>query len=279
MTFATNLLNLRKKHKMSQGKLAALIGVSQTAIANYESGSRFPNQEILLKIADAFNVSIDFLFGRATVESAKIDDVHRALIQSLLRNDVDKVYKYIQASLDIGIMLDELAENVLSPVLHSIGDMWEHGKIEIYQEHIASECLMNAVKLLKVESSDNKNSQNILVFTARKEKHSLPARVITEVLKQWGHKVYYMRELIPVEHLVESVKSLNIDTLIISTTIEKFLPGLRIDLEEIVSHKDLKNIEIIVGGHAAEFLTPNKKLENKLLISNDYNTLRGALKK
>lgn len=45
--------------------LGEIIGVSESAVSQYENGKRQPDQTILIKIADYFNVSTDYLLGRS----------------------------------------------------------------------------------------------------------------------------------------------------------------------------------------------------------------------
>jgi len=58
------LAELRKKQKISQKKLGSIIGAAQNTICNWENGSREPDNEMLNKLADYFNVSVDYLLGR-----------------------------------------------------------------------------------------------------------------------------------------------------------------------------------------------------------------------
>ena len=58
-----------------------MLGLAQTTIANYEQGKRFPDEETLLKIADFFNVSMDYLFGRSEIKSFSEDFSHRDSMQ------------------------------------------------------------------------------------------------------------------------------------------------------------------------------------------------------
>lgn len=62
--FAKNFKILRAQHQMSQADLARLLGVSRSAISSYENGSRNPDHETLVTIANCFHVSIDYLLGR-----------------------------------------------------------------------------------------------------------------------------------------------------------------------------------------------------------------------
>ena len=58
------LIELRKKKKISQGELANQIKISQQSISSYENNTREPDIETLIKLADFFEVSIDYLVGR-----------------------------------------------------------------------------------------------------------------------------------------------------------------------------------------------------------------------
>ena len=59
-----NIKQLRLEKNITQKKLASLIGVSQRLISNYENDSATPPVENLIKIADIFKVSLDFLTDR-----------------------------------------------------------------------------------------------------------------------------------------------------------------------------------------------------------------------
>lgn len=58
------LKELRKKRNVSQVKLAIDLNMSQNSISRYETGEREPDFASLIKIADYFNVSIDYLLER-----------------------------------------------------------------------------------------------------------------------------------------------------------------------------------------------------------------------
>jgi transcriptional regulator with XRE-family HTH domain len=54
----------RKKRKISQLKLALDLNMNQNSISRYETGEREADYETLLRFADYFGVSLDYLFGR-----------------------------------------------------------------------------------------------------------------------------------------------------------------------------------------------------------------------
>lgn len=58
------LEELRKKNGMTQNELAALVGVQQNTISQWESGKRHPPSTTLPQLAKALGCTIDELFGR-----------------------------------------------------------------------------------------------------------------------------------------------------------------------------------------------------------------------
>ena len=66
------LKELRAGIKLSQAKLAAKFGVAQSLIARYETGEHLPPLELLIKYADFFDVSMDFLVGRTDAPQGKL---------------------------------------------------------------------------------------------------------------------------------------------------------------------------------------------------------------
>ena len=58
------LKELRKKRNISQLKLAMDLNMNQNTVSRYETGEREPGLNELIKIADYFHVSLDYLLER-----------------------------------------------------------------------------------------------------------------------------------------------------------------------------------------------------------------------
>lgn len=63
---------LRESVKLSQVKMADLLGVKQPSINRYEQGQTAPSLETLVKYADYFDVSMDYLFARTDKPQGKL---------------------------------------------------------------------------------------------------------------------------------------------------------------------------------------------------------------
>lgn len=68
--FGKRLIELRKQKGLSQTELAKQIGVSYIQIGRYETKGTQPPAEVLNKLANAFNTSIDYLINGNSNEKA-----------------------------------------------------------------------------------------------------------------------------------------------------------------------------------------------------------------
>lgn len=62
--FSERLKFLRKQNKVTQEILADKVGVERSSIGKYETSNVVPSTEVLIKIAEYFDVSTDYLLGR-----------------------------------------------------------------------------------------------------------------------------------------------------------------------------------------------------------------------
>ena len=82
--FSTILHSLRKEKKVTQEQLALKLGVSPQAVSKWENGS-YPEGDLLPAIADFFDVSIDYLYGRSDREKTIEQKVFEAVSDSMVK--------------------------------------------------------------------------------------------------------------------------------------------------------------------------------------------------
>jgi len=63
MNLGNRIAQLRKEKNISQTELAGKISASREAISKYERNETIPSVEVAKKMADAFDVTLDFLVG------------------------------------------------------------------------------------------------------------------------------------------------------------------------------------------------------------------------
>lgn len=84
--FDEMLIYLRKRADLTQVELAKKLGVSRSTIGNYEKGIRTPDYEMLEKIADFFNVDLNFLLGKSGNEA----DLYKRYAEAEFKEKAEK---------------------------------------------------------------------------------------------------------------------------------------------------------------------------------------------
>jgi transcriptional regulator with XRE-family HTH domain len=101
----------RQKLNITQEKLAEAMGVSKSTISQWESDTNEPSVEALIKLADLFGVTVDYLLGRYTEEEQKfLRDVDELTPEDLMekyhlkigdreatREEIEEMVNYIKA--------------------------------------------------------------------------------------------------------------------------------------------------------------------------------------
>jgi transcriptional regulator with XRE-family HTH domain len=64
-SFSERLKALRQEKNVTQRAIANHLNITDTAYGFYEQGKNYPNMDILIKLADYFEVSLDYLVGRS----------------------------------------------------------------------------------------------------------------------------------------------------------------------------------------------------------------------
>lgn len=67
-----NLRLLREEMGISQKKLADMLNISQQAIFKYEKTSNEPDISTLIKLAEIFDVTVDFLIGNSEIRESNV---------------------------------------------------------------------------------------------------------------------------------------------------------------------------------------------------------------
>ena len=62
--FQERLIEQRKLNKLTQRQVADYLQIAQPSYIRYENGSSEPSLDALVKLADLFDVSVDYLLGR-----------------------------------------------------------------------------------------------------------------------------------------------------------------------------------------------------------------------
>lgn len=111
--FGHTIKSLRLKDGATQKELSKKIGITRESLAQYETGRRSPDYETVVKFANYFSVTTDYLLGNSA-----IPDEDMRLIQAAMKNIKNEEY--------IAVISDAEKNNVSPETLRKL--------IEIYKQ-------------------------------------------------------------------------------------------------------------------------------------------------
>lgn len=207
MNIGDQIKALRIEGRISQKSLADSLGITQSTIANYENNIRQPNLEMLIKIADYFNVSTDFILSRTGIYESKVSVDHNSIevadyfLNILLNRPVNEAYAYAEAYYQRhGVR--KLYFTLFRMVMTKVGWLWEVEEISSGSEHVISHILDEMVvhfsKKVKVQSHD---SVRIVASTILGERHTFGLKMLSLLLSYSGYPTTYIGEGVPFEDL------------------------------------------------------------------------------
>ena len=81
------LKSLRIEKKLTQKQVADRIGLAISAVSSYESGTRYPSYDVLVKLARIFHISTDYLLGmtdKRNIDVTGLSDNQIELVSQLV---------------------------------------------------------------------------------------------------------------------------------------------------------------------------------------------------
>lgn len=162
--FSRIITLLRKEKKLSQKQVASDLGISQALLSHYEKGIRECGLDFLIKIADYYDVSCDYLLGRTPQRYSDITDISEEMPKAK-RDAVSQI---------VNKKLIQNAQGVLYDYLIKIGNRKLSNNVSNY--------LMIATYNMfrKVYSANKDNPQDM--FAVHKEVYSGFSTAAMEVL-------------------------------------------------------------------------------------------------
>lgn len=90
--FGKRLRSLRQSKKLTMKELGKKFNLAESTISGYETGSRKPDMETTMKLADFFEVSIDYLYGR----DDKDDSLFFFDLEGLTEQELEDIKEHIE---------------------------------------------------------------------------------------------------------------------------------------------------------------------------------------
>ena len=181
---------------------------------------------------------------RSRVDSPLLEEAAGELARAL--EEFDDVGA--QAALDrllAGLSLDVVVRDVLAPYLHAVGERWAQGELSVGQEHFISNVIRGRLLALS-RGWDRGHGPRAVLASAEGDQHDLPLLLFAVVLRTHGWRITFLGADTPVASLVETVRALQPDVVVVAGSVHGVFDALAERLQEVSRYAPL-----YLGGAAA----------------------------
>lgn len=91
--YKNRIRDLREDRDLRQTDVSKATGIDQKTLSNYETGKTSPDSYALIRLADFFGVSIDYLVGRTEIDIKSKEDLTSRL--EGMKNMIDEIIKFL----------------------------------------------------------------------------------------------------------------------------------------------------------------------------------------
>lgn len=143
----------------------------------------------------------------------------------------------------------QVVDDIILPALVEVGDLWHAGKLDVSQEHLATQALRGRV-LTALHMSPNEGERHVIVACFPEEQHEMGALTVALKLRHAGVRVTYLGQRTPVAELGAMVRGARPDSVALSAVTD---PGQHQFTDWLDALKTAlpDEVPVLVGGRAA----------------------------
>ncbi len=170
-------------------------------------------------------------------------------LQGLLKGNRAESTAIVQALQDTHTPLQSIYEELFRESLYTVGELWEHNRISVASEHMATaivEGIMNT--LYTTIEPPLKAQKKVLLSCVEQETHQVGLRMIADIFEISGWDTIFLGSGIPTEELIRFIDEQRVDLLALSLSIYFHMNDLHGMLSKI--RDTHPTLPILIGGQA-----------------------------
>ena len=170
-------------------------------------------------------------------------------LDALLTGEAVSAGLVVDEGLKQGLDITDIYLKILIPTQRDLGHAWHDGKVNVAQEHLATQITLD--QMYKLRSSISPRSKlgcRVVVTTVEGDLHFIGARMVADFFLADGWDVDFLGASTPSPDLIELLRRRSLDLVAISITTEDLLPNLEWTVESLSVLADPP--KILLGGAA-----------------------------
>lgn len=222
------------------------------------------------------------IFGRGLTtfvytfkEVNTLDVQHEILARYFLQGDEQGAAEYIKTLLEKHPRA-YLYEDIITPAMYYVGELWEKNEISVADEHLATAICDFVLSKLHSEngpvSRKHQKKFKAMLFGVEEEQHYIGLKMVADTFKDHGWRVRYLGPALPLEHSFTHIEKYRPDVIGISAALPYRLKTIKRLLERF-AHLDWNPL-IMIGGRIVKKYDLKEFESDQVMVVKDLDHLK-----
>ena len=186
------------------------------------------------------------------VQTANYGKISEIFLEELLHGDKRGMHEILVYLAKHHISFSVIGDEVIRPAMVRIGERWAEGKLEVNQEHLASQSVIEALIQLSPELHRKpSNGLTSVCACVEGDVHEIGLRILAYALESEGWAVHYVGPNTPFDTLHSFMKAVHPDLLCLSYTIPKAKKEFFEEMKKTGKLAHAQKSVFVVGGYFA----------------------------
>ncbi|HOJ96244.1 MAG TPA: cobalamin-dependent protein [Methanospirillum sp.] len=176
-------------------------------------------------------------------------NIYQAYLTALIAGDRITCTDIVQDLRTSGTDIKEIYLHLIQRSLYDVGDLWEHHRISVAVEHLASAITERLLSILETEMfSIPHKTHTVIVACIADEFHQIGGRMVSDMFEFQGWNSHFLGANTPVRDLISMMQRKKPDLIALSVSVYFNIPHLLSALTII--RTQFPSIQILAGGQA-----------------------------
>jgi MerR family transcriptional regulator, light-induced transcriptional regulator len=192
--------------------------------------------------------SVEDAMGHNESREAKVSQLGRAYAVALLAGDEVGAELAIRDAMDAALTVAEIDEQIITPALWLVGDLWQRGEISVADEHLATEICLRILALQRESTrvALDRGGRRVMLAAPAAELHVVALRMIFNLLRDAGYEAMMLGPDVPPHALAVCAARHRPDVICLSATMPGGADKLLISIHEV--HQLWPSAGFLLGG-------------------------------
>ena len=190
---------------------------------------------------------LDLIETPAIDETTQGGGIARRYLTHVLDGDERRATREVLLALARGMSTPAIHDDVLVPILHETGRLWQRNEISVAQEHLVTAAVERTMaQLMDLLPMQSDGDFSVATACVGFSQHQVAARMVADAFTLCGWHASYLGGMVPIPDLLDYADHVSVDVLALSATLGRDVAPVR----QLIAELETRPVAplVIVGG-------------------------------